>query len=204
MSEKMTHTPEPWAMDKAKWGAGQWGALECAERGEPNLVGGSLPVIMYIACPENDDHDWTIRPRREDQQDRVLDRHEKLSNADRIVACVNALAGIASPSEFVAGAREQAEELARVTAERVADGAALIKQIQIRDKELAAAIAERDAIIRTLLREVTQTRALLPASGDGRSVFMWDFPAQVFHHPSIDRMLRARAATDALGDLRKQ
>ncbi len=87
------HTPEPWVMDKAKWGACQWGAWEDADRGEPNLVGGVLPAIMYVRCESNDDHDWAVRSRREDQQDRIISEDERYCNAAHIVDCVNALRG---------------------------------------------------------------------------------------------------------------
>jgi len=102
---KRNWTPEPWTMDKAKWGACQWGAWEDKERGEPNLVGGVLDVILHVPCKSNDDHDWTVRSRRADQQDRTINEDERYSNAARIVACVNACAGLDDPANELASLR---------------------------------------------------------------------------------------------------
>jgi len=97
MSETATatqHTPGPWMADKAKWGACQWGCWENAERAEPNLAGGVLPCIAYYHCKDNDDHDWAIRPRRYDQQEREIPHGEQIANfllmaaAPELLACL--------------------------------------------------------------------------------------------------------------------
>lgn len=70
----------------------QWGAMEDAERGEPNLVGDCVPVLAYFPCKDNDDHDLAVRSRREDQQNHEFTDDERWSNAMLIAAAPDLLA----------------------------------------------------------------------------------------------------------------
>lgn len=77
------HTPEPWETD-------------CHEHDEPHL---SITIRAV-----NDKHDKICRVWIDDA---CFDRNpQQRANAHRIVDCVNALAGIDNPAEFVAAVRE--------------------------------------------------------------------------------------------------
>jgi len=99
-----SHTPGPWVVDNAKWGACQWGTMPDDERGEPNLAGGVLPVIAVFRCPENDDHDLCVRSRRVDQQDRIAwTDEERWGNANLIAAAPELLAACKKALAFFRG-----------------------------------------------------------------------------------------------------
>lgn len=91
------HTPEPWVAEQAN---------------------GSLETAMFISAGEK-----TICALYGDWPDQVGDLEQK-ANASRIVSCVNALAGIPDPEEFVKAAKELLERsrYLETAARRVANG----------------------------------------------------------------------------------
>jgi hypothetical protein len=82
-------TPLPWIPAKAKWGE-QWGMMENKYRNEPNMVGGVLPRICELPVINgNDDRDFYLLSRREDQQGRQIPDSERVANAYAISRACN-------------------------------------------------------------------------------------------------------------------
>ena len=93
MTSKKQHTAEPWTTN----GFNLFGPPDAQSRHSNGLtlVGGVV----------DDANDWRGRPIG-DPIERAEFREERLANAARIVECVNALAGIENPAEWVARAKK--------------------------------------------------------------------------------------------------
>lgn len=102
------HTPEPWKVGEVKGPAGLDGMLSVwAERN------GKTRAICDVR------RGWFEYTDKGQVIERDSDIEGK-ANADRIVACVNALAGIADPAVFVRAARELAEGAEQIRRNREA------------------------------------------------------------------------------------
>lgn len=102
--DKPKHSPEPW---EAGWGRGVTGAT--CPTGAPFCGGRKWPFTIIRKGFEV----LAVLPMQEDQ----TESHE--ANAARIVACVNALAGVEDPAKALQAARDALEKaalLARETA----------------------------------------------------------------------------------------
>jgi hypothetical protein len=105
MSEQK-HTPEPWLAE------GEFKQVGCLVRGL------STEWVGYVVQLNAEKYRGEVCGFQSATNIDGIKPNEALANATRIVSCVNALAGIPNPAEFVRAARELAEaandEYARV------------------------------------------------------------------------------------------